>query len=156
MPAIPGLEITMRLERLRDQFRALGVTTAAKHQGLPMARVLCVEDEMVVLILAESVVQELGHATYSAASVTEALALFDDPGGIDLLFTDIRLPESDLGGFELAEKARARDPKLKVLYTTGEAITDGMKAMYVDGGVMLVKPYTAPELAEAVKKVFAE
>jgi len=140
-------------ERLREQFQALGVIAAAKHPGLRMARVLCVEDEIVVLILAESVVQELGHDTYSAACVKEALALFDDPGDIDLLFTDIRLPESDLGGFELAEKARAMDPKLKVLYTTGDAITDGMEAMYVNGGVMLPKPYTAPDLAEAVKKV---
>jgi CheY-like chemotaxis protein len=106
----------MSIERLRDQFRALGVTTARRSiRGSYGAR-------------AVFVVQELGHDTYSAASVTEALALFDDPGGIDLLFTDIRLPESELGGFELAEKARARDPKLKVLYTTGDAITDGMKA----------------------------
>jgi CheY-like chemotaxis protein len=120
-----------------------------------MARVLCVEDEITVLILAESVVQELGHSTYSAGSVAEALALFDDPGDIDLLFTDIRLPEGDLGGFELAQQARAENPALKVLYTTGDTITDGMKAMYVDGGVMLPKPYTAPELAEAVKKMLA-
>jgi CheY-like chemotaxis protein len=120
-----------------------------------MARVLVVEDEITVLILAESVVQELGHSTYSAASATEALALFDDPGGVDLLFTDIRLPEGNLAGFELAEKMRAQDPKLKVLYTTGDAITDGMKAMYVDGGTMLPKPYTAPELAETLKRLFA-
>jgi len=37
---------------------------------------------------------------------------------IDLLLTDIRVPEGDLGGFELAEQARAKNPNLKVLYTT--------------------------------------
>jgi len=51
-----------------------------------MARVLLVEDEITVLILAESVVQGLGHSTYSAGSVVQALALLDDPGEIDLLF----------------------------------------------------------------------
>ena len=50
-----------------------------------MARVLLVEDEITVLILAESVVQGLGHSTYSAGSVVQALALLDDPGEIDLL-----------------------------------------------------------------------
>src|SRR4029079_15949963 len=49
-----------------------------------MARVLLVEDEITVLILAESVVQGLGHSTYSAGSVVQALALLDDPVEIDL------------------------------------------------------------------------
>ena len=47
-------------------------------------------------------VQGLGHSTYSARSVVQATALLEDPGEIDLLFTDIRLPEGDLGGSELA------------------------------------------------------
>jgi CheY-like chemotaxis protein len=93
--------------------------------------------------------RDLGHSTYSAGSVVQALALLDDPGEIDLLFTDIRLPEGDLGGFELAEQARAKNPDLKVLYTTGDTITDGMKVTFVAGGEMLPKPYTAPELAAA-------
>jgi CheY-like chemotaxis protein len=118
-----------------------------------MARVLLVEDEITVLILAESVVQGLGHSTYSAGSVVQALALLDDPGEIDLLFTDIRLPEGDLGGFEVAEQARRKNPNLKVLYTTGDTITDGMKVMFVAGGEMLPKPYTAPELAAAIARL---
>jgi len=119
-----------------------------------MARVLLVEDEISVLILAESVLQGLGHSTLSAASSAEALVLLED-GNVDLLFTDIRLPEGDLGGFDLAKTARENNPNLKVLYTTGAALTDGMKAMIVDGGVMLLKPYTAPELAQMVKRVLA-
>ena len=119
-----------------------------------MARVLLVEDEISVLILAESVLQGLGHSTLSAASSAEALVLLED-GNVDLLFTDIRLPEGDLGGFDLAKTARENNPNLKVLYTTGAALTDGMKAMIVDGGVMLLKPYTAPELAQMVKRLLA-
>src|SRR4026207_1303938 len=80
-------------------------------------------------------------------ALVQALALLDDPGEIDLLFTDIRLPEGDLAGFEVAEQARRKNPNLKVLYTTGDTITDGMKVMFVAGGEMLPKPYTAPELA---------
>jgi CheY-like chemotaxis protein len=116
----------------------------------PLPRVLLVEDE---IILAESVVQGLGHSTYSAGSVVQATALLQDPGEIDLLFTDIRLPEGDLGGFELAQQARAKSPGLKVLYTTGDTVTDGMKVMFVEGGEMLPKPYTAPELAAAITRL---
>jgi len=67
--------------------------------GSAMARVLLVEDEISLLLLAESVVQGLGHSTFSASNRGQALALLDDPDEIDLLFTDVRLPESDLGGF---------------------------------------------------------
>ena len=120
-----------------------------------MARVLLVEDEISVLILGpKSVLQGLGHSTLSAASSAEALVLLEN-GDVDLLFTDIRLPEGDLGGFDLAKTAREINPNLKVLYTTGAALTDGMKAMIVDGGAMLLKPYTAPELAQMVKRVLA-
>jgi CheY-like chemotaxis protein len=63
-----------------------------------MAQVLLVEDEALVLMFAEIVLQGLGYSTLSAGSQAAALALFNDPGGVDLLFTDIRLPDSDLGG----------------------------------------------------------
>lgn len=69
---------------------------------------------------------------------------------VDLLFTDIRLPDSDLGGFELAQEARDRNPSLKVLYTTGEIVSDRMKVLYVDGAKMLPKPYTDVELEDAI------
>jgi CheY-like chemotaxis protein len=119
-----------------------------------MARVLLVEDEISLLLLAESVVQGLGHSTFSASNRGQALALLDDPDEIDLLFTDVS--ESDLGGFEVAQQARMRKPNLKVLYTTGYTIIEGMKGMYVDGGTMLLKPYTAPELARAVKHLLSQ
>jgi CheY-like chemotaxis protein len=118
-----------------------------------MARILVVEDEIAVLILAESVVQSLGHDTFSAGSVTEALNLFDEHGPIDAIFTDIRLPESELGGLELARQARGIAPSLNVLHTTGDVLTDGMKAMFVDGGRFLPKPYTAEELTSAVEEL---
>ena len=51
-----------------------------------MARVLLVEDEISLLLLAESVVQGLGHSTFSASNRGQALALLD-PDEIDLLFT---------------------------------------------------------------------
>jgi CheY-like chemotaxis protein len=120
-----------------------------------MARVLLVEDEISLLMLAESVVQGLGHSTFTASNVVQAISLLEDPDDFHLLFTDVRLPERDLGGFEIAQQARIRNPSLKVLYTTGYTMIEGMKGMYVDGGIMLLKPYTAPELARAVTHLLA-
>ena len=123
--------------------------------GSAVARVLLVEDEISLLMLAESVVQGLGHSTFLASNVVQAKTLLDDPDEIDLLFTDVRLPESELGGFEVAQQARTRNPNLKVLYTTAYSLIEGMKGMYFDGGTMLLKPYTPPELARAVTHLLA-
>jgi CheY-like chemotaxis protein len=118
-----------------------------------VTRILLVEDEIAVLILSESVVKGLGYETFSAGSVTEALTLLDEHQPIHTLFTDIRLPESDLGGLELAQEARGKDGQLKVLYTTGDVLTDGMKAMFVEGGKFLPKPYTADDLSAALQEL---
>jgi CheY-like chemotaxis protein len=120
-----------------------------------MARVLLVEDEVSVLILAESVVQGLGHKTLSAATMTEALNLFENVGPIDALFVDIRLPEGDLAGLELAQQAVEQNASLRVLYTTGQTTTDGMKSMFVEGSLFLSKPYTVTEMTRAFKELLA-
>jgi CheY-like chemotaxis protein len=117
-----------------------------------MARVLLVEDEIAVLLFAEIVLEGLGHSIVSVSSQTDALTLLE-ADDLDVLFTDIRLPESDLAGFELARQARDRHPSLKVLYTTGQAVDDRMKALYVDGAAMLPKPYTDHALKDALQGV---
>lgn len=116
-----------------------------------MARILLVEDEIPVLLFAEFVLEGLGHSTISVSSRDEALALLE--ADVDVLFTDIRLPESNLAGFELAREGRERHPSLKVLYTTGQTIDDRMKALYVDGAAMLPKPYTELALKDALQEV---
>jgi DNA-binding NtrC family response regulator len=111
-----------------------------------MATILIVEDEEQVRVLAESYLQEQGHQTVSAATVEEALAVFDVVERIDVLFTDIVLKGDVHGGLELAKKAVVGQPELRVLYATGQAITDGMKAMMVQGSAVLEKPYTVEQL----------
>jgi CheY-like chemotaxis protein len=117
-----------------------------------MARVLLVEDEIPILLFAEFVLEGLGHSTVSVSSQAEALAMLE-ADGVEVLFTDIRLPESDLAGFELARQARKWNASLKVLYTTGQTIDNRMKALYVDGAAMLPKPYTDGDLKDALQQL---
>jgi CheY-like chemotaxis protein len=117
-----------------------------------MARVLVVEDEVAILIYAETVLERLGHSIVSTSNHTEALTLLETED-LDLLFTDIRLPESNLAGFELARQAREKHPSLKVVYTTGETVDDRMKALFVEGAAMLPKPYTDHGLKNALDVV---
>jgi CheY-like chemotaxis protein len=107
---------------------------------------LIVEDEEQVRVLAESYLREQGHQTLSAATMEQALALLDVAAGIDLLFVDVGLYEERNVGLDLAQQAVVREPDLKVLYTTGQTVTDGLKALLVEGSALLPKPYTVDQL----------
>ncbi len=115
-----------------------------------MARVLIVEDEEQVRVLAESYLREQGHQTLSAATPAETLAALKVADGIDLLFTDLGLGDERQAGLDLAKEARRQRPDLKVLYTTGQGVTDGMKAMMVERSALLEKPYTVEQLQHAL------
>jgi DNA-binding NtrC family response regulator len=119
-----------------------------------MAIILIVEDEDQVRVLAESYLREQGHQTVSAATAEEALAVFDVVERIDVLFTDIVLKGDVHAGLELAKKAVERHSGLRVLYATGQAVTDGMKAMMVPASAVLEKPYTVEQLQTSLSVHF--
>jgi len=107
-----------------------------------MGVVLIVEDEEQVRVLVQSAIQEAGHQTLTAANVEEAVALLrNEQQPIDLLFTDIRLWDDAQGGITLAHHAVDLRPGIRVLYTTGVGVTDGMRALFVGGFLFLGKPY---------------
>jgi CheY-like chemotaxis protein len=118
-----------------------------------MANILVVEDDEQVRVLAVSIVEELGHTAQSAANMDEALALLATDQVFELLFTDLGLSGHDQAGLALAVEAVRQREKLPVLYTTGQAVTDGMKALFVDNASLLPKPYTFDQLAAALKEV---
>lgn len=115
-----------------------------------MAVVLVVEDEDQVRVLAESYLKEQGHQVLSAGTPAGALALLQQSPAVDLLFTDLDLKGDIHAGIELAKAAIKLCPQLRVLYTTGRAITDGMKARFVSGSATLAKPYTVDELRDSM------
>ena len=119
-----------------------------------MAVVLIVEDEDQVRVLAESFLEDQGHRVLSAGTPAGALALLQSSPAIDLLFTDLDLKGDVHAGIELADAAVKLRPGLKVLYTTGRAITDGMKARFVPGSAFLPKPYTVDQLRMSLSTSF--
>jgi two-component system cell cycle sensor histidine kinase/response regulator CckA len=111
-----------------------------------VAVILLVEDEEQVRVLAESFLQTAGHITLSAGSIEQALALFASSEPIDLLFIDLDLKGESEAGLSLAAKAVEMRPELKVLYTSGQAVTDGMAALFVKNSAFLPKPYTVEQV----------
>jgi CheY-like chemotaxis protein len=120
-----------------------------------MAVILVVEDDSFIREVAESMILGWGHHILSASDIDEALSILRSPQHIDALFTDIYLKTRVLGGCELAYQAIELRPKLRVLYTTGNSITDKMKAQFVEGAQLLCKPYTPHQLQDSVVHLLA-
>ncbi len=114
--------------------------------------VLLVEDEDFVRQLARRVLERRGYVVLEARGGIEALKLCQvHPGPIDLLFSDVVMPE--LGGRELAERAASLRPDMKVLFTSGHTQDVLLKEGIRKGTAFLQKPFTPARLARKVRKV---
>ncbi len=114
--------------------------------------VLVVEDEIKVRRLVAHILRSLGYRVHEAADGRAALKLWEVHGGaVDLLFTDMVMPEG-MTGLELALELQALKPGLKVVISSGysaEIVQTGLSA--ARGFVYLPKPYEARVLAKAVR-----
>ena len=118
-----------------------------------MAIVLIAEDDEGVRVLTQSVIEEMGHVGLTAANTDEALALLGGKRQIALLITDIQMAGNPLAGAELATEAVKARPNLPVLYTSAANVTDGTRALFVEGSAFLPKPYNIPQLSNAVNSL---
>jgi len=115
--------------------------------------ILIVEDEDEVRKLTARILQKHGYTVLEADRPTKALAILDQFNGkIDLVFTDIVMPE--MNGKVLVDKILKKFPGIKVLYTSGyinntviKYIDDKLKASFIK------KPYTMERLTEKIRQV---
>jgi PAS domain S-box-containing protein len=114
--------------------------------------VLVVEDEPGVRAFTTEALSDLGYTVLAAHDGAAALRLLDAHPEIDLLFTDVVMP--DMNGRKLADAALARRPDLKVLFTTGYTRNAVVHNGVLDKEVALIgKPFTVEALADKVRKV---
>jgi two-component system, cell cycle sensor histidine kinase and response regulator CckA len=115
--------------------------------------ILLVEDEPEVRTLAREFLEEHGFRVLTAPSGSAALDLVErEEGSIHLLVTDVVMPH--MSGLELASRATAVRPSLKVLYMSGlMGKTVVYEGVVVPGAVVLHKPFTSEDLARKVREV---
>jgi len=118
-----------------------------------MPVILIVEDDVIIREIADLMVQDFGYDTLVAGDVDEALNHLRSSERIDALFTDIYLKKLVLGGCTLGIEAVKLRPGLRVLYTTGNVITEEMTDMFVAGKHFLRKPYTPVQLHDSVDEL---
>jgi CheY-like chemotaxis protein len=103
-------------------------------------RVLLVEDELIIRLVAAEVLHDEGFEVIEAADGAQAVRLIDGPDGFDLLLTDVQMP-GPIDGIQVAIHARKRHPKIPVVVVSAQPIN----ARRLDGlgprKIFVSKPY---------------
>jgi signal transduction histidine kinase/ActR/RegA family two-component response regulator len=109
--------------------------------------ILVVEDDPRVSRATTGSLEELGYRPISCASGGEALDILERESGIQLIITDIMMPE--MTGPELIREVGRLYPWIAVLFVTGY-VGEAGEAEDLSGYSMLRKPFTVAALADAV------
>ncbi len=128
---------------------------AATPSQLPRGHetILVVEDNAAVLEIVVTQLESLGYRVVAAEDGPAALGLLGATTGIDLLFTDLVMPNG-LSGRQLAEEVVRSHPRIRVLFTSGYPSRAGkLAAEFGPDGPLLQKPYKKKQLAEKVREV---
>jgi signal transduction histidine kinase len=115
--------------------------------------VLVVEDEDSVRRLVERVLESAGYEVMVADRGAAALELLESRPDVDLLLTDVVMPE--MLGPELVAEASRRRPDLKILYMSGyiHQVISGLDSETSDDFAFIEKPFTGEALRQAVRSV---
>ena len=131
---------------MRNPFRGSPAARALATLVPVSGTILVVDDQDVVRDVIRLALESAGYTVLTAASPNAAIDLVRGGETIDLLVTDVVMPEMD--AFELADRIACELPGLRILYTSG----------YTDAGAegpFIQKPFTPGQLIEKVRGVLA-
>ena len=114
--------------------------------------VLVVEDNELVLDLVVEMIRELGYHVLIARDGHKAMEIVRGEEPIDLLFTDVVMPNR-MNGIELAREALLERPALKILTTSGYSTRATAETNSKNEFPSLAKPYRRAELAKRVRAI---
>jgi len=152
----PGQGTTVKLYLPRSSASAADASEP-RVQDAPRAAfrdetVLVVEDDDSVRQMTVDALGALGYRVHAAASGVQAIHIFETLARIDILFTDVVM--AGMSGRQLADELLGRNPRLKVLYTTGYTRNAIVHNGVLDLGVtVLPKPFSVEELATKLRAV---
>jgi PAS domain S-box-containing protein len=147
-----GTRVTLFLPRAVLAERVSDTLAAADSPRRGAGAILVVEDDDDVREVSVAMLQSLGYRVFVARDGREALDSLQRLPDIDLLFTDLVMPNG-VSGVALAREAQRLRSGLKVLMTTGYA---GPDAPGVEGFPMIAKPFYRSELSRLVAELLGD
>lgn len=131
-------------------------TKAAAPQGARSLHwgsgtILLVEDEDMVRAVAERALSRAGYTVITAANGEEGLERFGELSEVDLLVSDVMMPQMD--GPTMAGEIRRKRADLPVLFMSGYAEAQLRESIALSNVAFLAKPFSVAQLVEAVAAI---
>ena len=118
-------------------------------------RIIVAEDDEDLRRTVAELLQRLAYEVFEAADGAQVLELLAAGPPVDLLFSDVVMP-GPICGHELVRRARAIQPGLRVLFTSGYAEDTIQHEGRIDPGIDLIaKPYRLDQLAGRIRAALA-
>ncbi|HWB21686.1 MAG TPA: response regulator [Gaiellaceae bacterium] len=108
--------------------------------------ILVVDDNELVREVVRLFAESAGYTTVEASTGAEAFAAARQHRAIDILLTDLKLP--DMSGVEVAKVLSQLHPATRILYMSGHGTLDGP-------GAFIAKPFSEDQLTEALNALSA-
>jgi len=154
---VPGAEDTLKQIPSAEAPAIAGAIAAAENVARAATdltghgTILLVEDEEGLRALNARGLASRGYTVLEAGNGVEAIEVFDRGGAVDLVVSDVVMPEMD--GPTLLKELRRRNPNVKVIFVSGyaeEAFSKNLPGQ--EQYEFLAKPFTLKQLVSKVKE----
>jgi len=159
---VPGIEETVVQVPAAEAPAIAGALSAADSMAKAASAdltgqgvILLVEDEEGLRALNARGLASRGYTVLEASNGIEAIEVLEREGHVDLVVSDVVMPEMD--GPTLLKELRGRDPKVKIIFVSGyaeEAFAKNLPSQ--EQYAFLAKPFTLKQLVAEVKQTLAE
>ena len=159
---VPGAEELLAQIPAVDAPAIAGAMSAADSMARAAAAdltgqgtILLVEDEDGLRALNARGLSSRGYTVLEASNGVEAIEAFDKHGRVDLVVSDVVMPEMD--GPTLLKELRRRDQNVKIIFVSGyaeEAFSKNLPSQ--EQYAFLAKPFTLKQLVAEVKKTLVQ
>lgn len=128
--------------------------TSGELAGFPQFTVLVVDDDRSVREACQAIAESLGMKTLAAASAREGLARLEQTQ-VDLVLTDLRMPEMD--GIRFLEAIHKLRPEVFVIVMSGYgSIEIAVESMQKGATTFLSKPFRLEDLRDTLHRIAGE
>ena len=147
-----GAVFRILLPVVAERVEPTGAPSVPARRATGTETILLVEDEEPVRRVAQKALAAAGYTVLASRDGVEAIELLERrEAPIDLLLTDVVMPR--MGGVDLAEAVRRRQPGVRVLFVSGHVDVGGAGRAQPEATALLEKPFRPDVLLDRVRDV---
>jgi CheY-like chemotaxis protein len=147
-----GTTVTLHLPNATQMSEADEESRQIQPVSANSARILIVDDDEELLEVTSATLSGFGHHVLCARSGREAIEVLETSKPIDILFSDVVMPNG-MTGIELAREAQRLRPGIKVLLTSGNSAEALARYGALDEFPIVSKPVARADLAQRLASV---